>query len=110
LWLGLAERRRTFTIASALGATGRQVGAFVWAEAAAVTVLGFAAGAAGAWALSNMLVKVLQGVFDPAPARLAVPWPYLLTVLIIAGVATAVAAAAAIRSARVPRLELLRTQ
>ncbi|MEP7053686.1 MAG: FtsX-like permease family protein, partial [Actinomycetota bacterium] len=72
LWLGLAERRRTFTIATALGATGRQVGAFVWAEAAAVTVLGLSAGAAGGWALSNMLVKVLRGVFDPAPEALAV--------------------------------------
>lgn len=110
LWLGLAERRRTFTIATALGATGRQLGGFVWAEAAVVTLTGLVAGSLAAWALSSMLVKVLQGVFDPPPARLAVPWPYLLTVLAIATVASAAAAGAAIRSARSPRVELLRAQ
>src|SRR5262249_17001039 len=34
LWLGLAERRRTFAIASALGARPRQLGGFVWSETA----------------------------------------------------------------------------
>ena len=73
LALGLAERRRTFAIASALGATPRQLGGFVWAEAAVVTVGGLLAGTVGGWALSHMLVKVLTGVFDPPPATLAVP-------------------------------------
>ena len=109
LWLGLAERRRTFAIAAALGANRRQLGAFVWAEAGVVTFAGLATGAVAAWALSNMLVKVLHGVFDPAPASLAIPWPYLGIVLAIALGATALAAIATIRSARTPHVELLRT-
>ncbi|MEP7202030.1 MAG: FtsX-like permease family protein [Ilumatobacteraceae bacterium] len=109
LWLGLTERRRTFTIASALGANRRQLGGIVWAEAGVITIAGLATGTVAAWALSNMLVKVLHGVFDPAPETLAVPWSYLGTVLVIAVVSTAIAGVAAIRSSRTPHVELLRT-
>ncbi|MEY2400315.1 MAG: putative transport system permease protein [Ilumatobacteraceae bacterium] len=109
LWLGLAERRRTFMIATALGANRRQLGGFVWAEAGVVTIAGLASGALVGWALSNMLVKVLHGVFDPAPAALAVPWSYLTAVLVIAAGATAIACLTAIRSARTARIDLLRT-
>src|SRR5204862_3991334 len=48
LALGLHERRRTFAIASALGAGGRQLGAFVWAESAFVTAGGLLLGAVSA--------------------------------------------------------------
>ena len=109
LWLGLNERRRTFTIATALGATRRQLGGFVWSEAGVVTIAGLAAGMVTSWALSVMLVEVLHGVFDPAPESLAVPWSYLTVVLASAVVSTAIAGAAAIRSGRTPNLELLRT-
>ena len=109
LWLGLVERRRTFAIATALGATPRQLGAFVWAEASVVTLAGFLAGTATAWALSQMLVKVLQGVFDPPPSALAVPWNYLLILAIVSIAATAAASIAALASARRPHIELLRT-
>ncbi|MDQ1710370.1 MAG: putative transport system permease protein [Frankiaceae bacterium] len=109
LWLGLAERRRTFSIATALGATSRQVGSFVWAEAGVVIVAGLVTGCAAAWALSHMLVKVLRGVFDPRPAHLSVPWQYLLTVVVISVVATAIAAAGAVRSSRSPSLEIFRS-
>jgi putative ABC transport system permease protein len=108
LWLGLNERRRTFAIATALGANQRQLGAFVWAEACITTGAGLVTGSAAAWALSNMLVKVLHGVFDPAPESLSVPWKYLATVTSIALVATVTASFAVIRSARTPDLELLR--
>jgi putative ABC transport system permease protein len=109
LWLGLNERRRTYAIATALGANQRQLGSFVWAESAVVTGAGFAAGSIGAWALSNMLVKVLHGVFDPAPDHLSVPWTYLAGVAGVACASTIAAATAAIRSARTPHTELLRT-
>ncbi|HEY0520135.1 MAG TPA: ABC transporter permease, partial [Ilumatobacteraceae bacterium] len=108
LWLGLTERRRMFTIASALGASRRQLGAFVWAEAGAVTLCGVTTGAVLAWTLSQMLVKVLHGVFDPAPDALAVPWQYLIAVLVSAVVATAAAGVAVIQATRARRLDLLR--
>src|SRR5439155_14534562 len=77
LALGLHERRRTFAIASALGAGARQLGGFVWAESVFVTAGGLLLGALSAAALSEMLVKVLTGVFDPPPDSIAVPGAYL---------------------------------
>ena len=108
LWLGLDEQRRTFAIASALGATPRQLAAFVWSQVATVLVGGLVAGAVAAWVLAHMLVKVLRGVFDPPPSTLGVPWAYLAAVLVVAVVAAAVAAVATVRHVRTPRLELLR--
>ena len=86
----------------------RHIGGLVWAEAGLVTLIGIATGAMTGWALSNMLVKVLRGVFDPAPAALAVPWTYLGTVLGVALAATATAALIAIRSARMSNVQMLR--
>ena len=108
LWLGFAERRRTFAIAAALGAKRRQLGGFVWSEAGFVGIGGALLGAVGGWALSAMLVKVLTGVFDPPPAALAVPWSYLLVAALVTVVAIAIAAIAAIRTAGRPAIETLR--
>ena len=100
LALGLAERRRTYAIASALGARPRQLAAFVWAEAVVVTTGGLAAGVVGGWLLSAMLVKVLTGVFDPPPATLSVPWTYLVLMAGVALVAVAAAATGAVRASQ----------
>lgn len=54
-----------------------------------------------------MLVKVLQGVFDPPPSVLAVPWTYLIVLGAIT-IAATIADAAALISARRPRMDLLR--
>ncbi len=108
LALGLVERRRTFAIASALGAKPRQLGGFVWSEAAFVTLGGLLAGAVGGWALSEMLVKVLTGVFDPPPSVLAVPWIYLATVGAVAVLAVALAASMTLGWTRAPAATLVR--
>lgn len=100
LALGLAERRRTFAIVSALGGGRRQLGAFVWAEALVMAVPGLILGALGGWAVSNMLMKVLTGVFDPPPSHLAIPWGYLTLVVAIAIGALLVAGAWTLRTAR----------
>ena len=94
--LQLAERRRTFAIASVLGARRRQLVNLAVSEAALTSALGLGAGALIGWAMSHMLVKVLSGVFDPPPATLAIPWGYL-TLIAIAALA-AVAAASAVAS------------
>ena len=86
LWLSLAERRRTYAIAHALGARPRQLAAFVWAETGFVTVTGVVLGAIGAGWLTWMLVKLLTGVFDPPPSRPAVPWPYLAALAAVAAI------------------------
>ena len=108
LWLGLDERRRTFAIAATLGANRRQLAAFVRSEAVFVTAGGLLLGSVAGWALTNMVVKVLTGVFDPAPASLAYPWTYLLVVVGVALAAVAIASQRAIRAARRPAIEILR--
>ena len=89
LALGFAERRRLYALAAALGAKPRQLGAFLWAEAGFVLVTGIACGVLAGWALSQMLVAVLTGVFDPPPAALAVPWGYLVSLLALSIAAVA---------------------
>jgi putative ABC transport system permease protein len=91
LMLALTERRRTFVLASALGATRRQLRAFVLAEAGVVTVVGTLMGALLGWALSRMLVQVLNGVFDPPPDALTVPWAYLALTVVVTVAAIAAA-------------------
>ncbi|MEY2422725.1 MAG: putative transport system permease protein [Acidimicrobiaceae bacterium] len=108
LALGVAERRRTFAIASALGARTRHIASFVWSESAYVTLAGLLLGVILAWTLTHMLIAVLTGVFDPAPERAAVPWPYLWTLLAVAISAVVVASAIAIRLARRAPLSALR--
>jgi len=108
LLLGLAERRRTFAIASALGARARHLGGFIWTEAAFITIGGLAAGALTGWAMSHMLVKVLTGVFDPPPAEVAVPYLYLSGLLVATVAAVVLAATAAIRATRRPAIATLR--
>ena len=108
LWLGLSERRRTFAIASALGARRRQLGGFVWSEVAFIGLGGVLAGAVGGWGLSEVLVKVLNGVFDPPPAALAVPWVYLALAAAVTVISLAVSGGSAIFAAGTSRLEALR--
>jgi putative ABC transport system permease protein len=90
--LGLNERRRTIAVATALGATRRQLRALYSGEPLFVVVAGLLTGAVTGWALSYLLVKVLTGVFDPPPTSLTIPWLYLGTVAACAAVAIAVAA------------------
>jgi len=108
LGLGLNERRRSFAIARALGARQRQVAAFVRVEAALVTVVGLVLGAASGWGLAYMLVKILTGVFDPAPTSLTVPWNYLVVMTALAVVAAAAAGELVARATRRPVVETIR--
>ncbi|MET7683612.1 FtsX-like permease family protein [Streptomyces sp. NPDC005423] len=108
LALGLAERRRTFAIATVLGATRHQLRGLVLSEAAVMTAGGLAGGALIGWSLSQMLVKVLTGVFDPPPSTIAVPWTYLALTVGAAVTAIAVAAVNAARGSSRPAVEELR--
>jgi putative ABC transport system permease protein len=106
--LGLAERRRTFAIARVLGASPRQLRGLVLAEAVTIAVGGTVAGAALGWLLSQVLVSVLTGVFDPPPAVLAVPSGYLIATGVIALAAVTGAALISARQSRRPAIESLR--
>ena len=108
LGLGLAERRRTFAIASALGAKARQLATFVWSEAVFVTAGGIILGALAGWALSFVIVKELTGVFDPPPQHLFIPWAYLLLVCVVTIGAVVAAAVGAIRATHRFSITLMR--
>ncbi|MDQ1486914.1 MAG: putative transport system permease protein [Actinomycetota bacterium] len=106
--LSLAERRRTLLLTRLVGARRRQVGGFVWSEAIVIAVLGLAAAALLGAAITQMLVKVLTGVFDPPPAHLAVPWGYLVALAAAAVGSLAIGALSAVRSAMRTSLSALR--
>lgn len=109
LGLGLIERRRDFALLAAIGATAKQIGAFVWAEALLVIVCGGVVGTATGFSLAHILVKLLTGVFDPAPEHLVVPWCYLVA-LVVAGALSVITAVITVeRVARRHTLDALRT-
>lgn len=102
--VGLAERRQEFATMSALGASLRRTAAFLWSEAVLVLVAALALASLLGWLLAEMLVAMLQHVFDPPPDHLAVPWLFLAG---LGGAATAgCLAAAAIAALQIRRLPL----
>ena len=105
----VAERRHEFATMTAIGASLRQVGAFVWSEVAMVLLAGALLAALLGWLLAEMLVAMLTHVFDPPPDHLALPWGFLgllYGVAILAGIGGSLLAGRAI--ARLPLGRVLR--
>jgi putative ABC transport system permease protein len=99
---GIVERRRGLVLLAALGATSRQRGRFLVTEARTMVAAGILGGAGIGVVIAYLLVKVLNGIFDPPPAAATVPWSYLgvllalvcgVTVLVVTGVGRLVARA-----------------
>jgi putative ABC transport system permease protein len=109
--LTLAERRREFATMAALSAGRRRIAGFVWSECALVLLGALALAALLGWLLAEMLVAMLQHVFDPPPDHLAAPWGFLV-VLAGAAVASSVAsgAVASFRIGRLPVSTILRDE
>ena len=109
--VGLSERRTELATMVALGASLRRAAAFLWSEAALVLAAGIALAALLGWLLAEMLVAMLQHVFDPPPDRLAVPWMFLggLTAAAVVGGITA-AGLAALQIRRLPLGSILREE
>jgi putative ABC transport system permease protein len=109
--VALAERRQEFATMAALGTRLRTIAAFLWSEAAIVIAAALALAALLGWLLAEMLVAMLQHVFDPPPDHLAVPWGYLAGLFGAATLgATLATAAAAARIRRLPLGALLREE
>jgi putative ABC transport system permease protein len=75
--VAVSERRVELATMSALGSSLRHAAAFLWSEAALTLAAAFALAAVLGWLLAEMLVAMLQHVFDPPPDHLAVPWLFL---------------------------------
>jgi putative ABC transport system permease protein len=109
--LGISERRQEFATMAAIGAPLSRISAFLWTEAAIVLSVGLALAVGLGWLLSEMLVAILQHVFDPPPDALAIPWSFLGALAGAAVLATLLATAIASRGIRRLRLgEILREQ
>ncbi|MFL5827443.1 MAG: ABC transporter permease, partial [Thermoleophilaceae bacterium] len=98
--VGIAERRREFATMAALGAPLRDIGAFLWTEAGIVVGAGLVLAGVLGFLLSEMLVAMLQHVFDPPPDSLAVPWGFLAGLAGVTVLATMLATALAARGLR----------
>jgi putative ABC transport system permease protein len=113
LFVALAqiERRQEFATMAALGARLKDVRAFVWSEAGLVLAAGILLAGGLGLLLSEMLVAMLQHVFDPPPDGLSVPWRYLLELFGAAAAGTLVATGVAGRAlARLPLGAVLREE
>jgi putative ABC transport system permease protein len=109
--LVVSERRHEFATMAALGASLRDIGAFVRTEAVAVLAAALALAAALGWLLAEMLIAMLQHVFDPPPDHLAIPWGFLGLLALAAVAGALLAAAVAARSLRrLPLGAILREQ
>jgi len=109
--LAVSERRHEFATMAAVGATLTDIAGFVRSEAAAILVVAVALAAGLGWLLSEMLVAMLQHVFDPPPDELAVPWGYLAELGVAAMLGGLLAAALAARKLRrLPLGAVLREQ
>ena len=93
--LGISERRQEFATMAAIGAPLSRISAFLWTEAAIVLALGLALALSLGWLMSQMLVAILQHVFDPPPEALSVPWGFLAGLAGAAVIATLIATALA---------------
>jgi putative ABC transport system permease protein len=101
--VALAERRQEFATMAALGASLREIAAFLWTETALVLGAALALAALLGWLLAEMLVAMLRHVFDPPPDHLAAPWAFLgglAGAAVAGGAIAAVIAAAGIRRMR----------
>ena len=90
LGLGLSERRRALVVLGVLGASRRQRTAFLAAEGRLLITTGLAAGLGVGLMLGYLLVKLLTGIFDPAPDGIVVPMLYVGGIVLsalLAGVA-----------------------
>ncbi|MGN6487309.1 MAG: FtsX-like permease family protein [Devosia sp.] len=110
LALGFADRRRDFAILRGLGANVKELAAFVWSEVAVVVGGGLVAGSLLGLAIAMTLVTVLQGVFDPPPEFLTLPWTYLMVALFVIAAATFAAGRNAIRNASASPTSSLREE
>ena len=77
LGLGLNERRRALVVLGVLGASRRQRTAFLAAEGRMLISIGLVAGLGVGVTLGYLLIKLLTGIFDPAPEGINVPMLYV---------------------------------
>ena len=84
LGLGINERRRALVVLGVLGASRRQRMAFLAAEGRMLISVGLVAGVGVGLTLGYLLIKLLTGIFDPAPEGINVPMLYVSGIVLSA--------------------------
>jgi putative ABC transport system permease protein len=97
LIVGAAQRRRSLVALAVLGANAKQRAGFLWTEARAIVLAGLIGGLVTGALISSQLIKVLNGIFDPAPQHPAIPWTFLATVVATVVLAATIATTASAR-------------
>jgi putative ABC transport system permease protein len=115
MWLfvtvALAERRHELATMAAVGASMRTIRGFLRSEAVLVLLAGLVLASVLGFLLAEMLVAMLQHVFDPPPDALSVPWRFLAELAGAAIVGAGVALLVASRAVRrLPLGAILREQ
>ena len=97
LIVGAAQRRRSLVALAVLGAHAKQRAGFLWTEARAIVIAGLVGGLVTGALISSQLIKVLNGIFDPAPQHPAIPWTFVAIVVATVVLAGAIATTASAR-------------
>ncbi|NBP52229.1 MAG: FtsX-like permease family protein, partial [Actinobacteria bacterium] len=106
--MNVTERRRSFALQRVLGATKRQIGGMLFAEAAAIGVVGAAAGAAGGLLAAGPISRgIAQAIRAPDFQVSYNPWIVVAAVLIGPAVAVLAAWWPSRQAAKVDLLESL---
>jgi putative ABC transport system permease protein len=109
--VGFSERRHELATMAAIGASWRTACGFLWSEAIVVLAAALALAALLGWLLAEMLVAMLQHVFDPPPDHLVFPWLFLASLVAAAvGGFVVAAAVAAFQVRRLPLAAILREE
>lgn len=107
LVVGAAQRRRSVAALAVLGASVRQRASFLWTEARWIVTAGVVGGTATGLLVAYLLVKVLNGIFDPPPEQPAIPVVFVtVSLAAVVGSAMLAALASARWSGRVTAAEL----
>jgi putative ABC transport system permease protein len=100
----VTQRTQEIGIRMALGAPRARVMRMVLGQAMTLTIVGIAAGSAGAWTLTRLMQKLLFGVKPSDPAT------FVAVSVLLAAVAAAAAAIPGLRATRVDPVIALRAE
>jgi putative ABC transport system permease protein len=88
--LELSQKKQSFAVIKSLGASDRQLNAFIMIQSIIIIfgrcITGFIFG----FTEAEILVKILTGIFDPPPDFITIPFGYIALTLIIIVISTSI--------------------
>lgn len=81
--LELSQKKQSFAVIRSLGASDKQLNAFILTQSIVIVFGGCVTGIILGFIIVQVLVKVLTGVFDPPPDFLTIPFGYIVLTLVV---------------------------